>query len=69
MVLTNLIVSELLISAFGVPLDVIGLVIHGTSINGILCSAAAFIHTTLGMFRGYNLKYFNFLTIFVRLKR
>ena len=53
MVLTNLIVSELLISAFGVPLDVIGLVIHGTSINEILCPATAFIHTTLGTFRGY----------------
>ena len=51
MVLMNLIVSELLISAFGVPLDVIGLVIHGTEINGILCPAAAFIHTTLGKFR------------------
>ena len=53
MVLTNLIVSELLISAFGVPLDVIGLVIHGTSINGILCPATAFIHTTLGKIRVY----------------
>ena len=64
MVLMNLIVSELLISAFGVPLDVIGLVIHGTAMNGILCPAAAFIHTTLGRFRGYLLRYFNFLTIF-----
>ena len=50
MVLINLIISELLISAVGVPFDISGVVTEGASMRGILCPIAAFTHTTSGEF-------------------
>ena len=51
MVLTNLIISELLISGIGVPLDVVGNIIYGEPPGQLYCSTVAFIHTLLGKYK------------------
>ena len=49
MVITNLIVSELLISFIGVPLDLIGATSQGKANNSVLCPTTGFAHTLCGM--------------------
>ena len=49
MVITNLIVSELLISVVGVPLDIIGTMSQGKALETVLCPTTAFAHTLFGM--------------------
>ena len=55
--LINLIISELLISVIGVPIDIIG-TLSGTTLSGVLCPTAAFVHTTLGKYISKNSQYF-----------
>ena len=63
--ITNLIVSELLISVVGVPLDLIGTVLQGRALETVLCPTTAFAHTLFGKCKLENLKYFsNCLTVF-----
>ena len=48
LILINLIVSDLLITIIGVPLDLIGTVTHGKALNDVVCPITAFTHTFLG---------------------
>ena len=48
MVLRTLIVSEFLISAIGVPLDIVVTVTNGKVLNNIMCPITGFAHTLLG---------------------
>ena len=61
MVITNLIVSELLISVVGVPLDIIGTVSQGKALETVLCPTTAFAHTLFGMD-----KFINFIHPFLK---
>ena len=49
-ILTNLIVCELLIACFGVPIDAVGAVTKVAIMTNVLCPLVAFIHTLLGDF-------------------
>ena len=46
--LMNLIISELAISVFGIPLDFLGSITHGTVLNSLLCPLGGFTHTFFG---------------------
>ena len=46
--LINLIMSELVIALFGVPLDLIGSISHGTFVSDFSCSLKGFTHTFFG---------------------
>ena len=47
-VLTNLILSELVISVVGVPIELFGAITHRNAIDDVLCKSIAFTHTLLG---------------------
>ena len=48
LLLMNLITSELLVSVFGIPVDLVAALQHGWAMGPAFCSVVGFTLTTLG---------------------